>query len=276
MRAVVVTGASSGIGEAGAIALSRAGFTIYAGVRNDADAKRLGAYPGVVPLAMDVTDGQTLAAAAERARADGLPLAGLVNNAGIALGGPVESLPLDQWRHQFEVNLFGAIAATQAFLPLLRRDRGRVIFVGSVSGRVAFPYIAPYSTSKFALRALADALRVELRPAGVAVCLIEPGSVKTAIWSKARATRDEMLARLRDDMPAYYRDAIETVVRGIEGEERGGMPVARVTDAIRSALTDPRPKAHRIIGTSAAIASVLALLPAALHDRFLRATMRLP
>jgi NAD(P)-dependent dehydrogenase (short-subunit alcohol dehydrogenase family) len=275
-RAVLVTGASSGIGEAASLELARRGFAVYAGVRSERDAERLRLQRNVTPLILDVTDADSIARATAAIKSDGVELAGLVNNAGIALAGPIEAVPLSAWRRQFDVNLFGAIAVTQACLPALRESGGRIVFVGSVSGRVAFPYIAPYSTSKFALRALADALRSEVRPAGIAVSLIEPGSVKTPIWSKGRAMRDEMFSWLAPHMPQYYRDALGTVIAGIEGEERGGMPVSLVTNAIVRAVTDRRPRAHDLIGTTARIGSILALLPAALHDRFLRVTMRLP
>jgi NAD(P)-dependent dehydrogenase (short-subunit alcohol dehydrogenase family) len=277
VKTYVVTGASTGIGAATALALASGGATIYAGVRNEVDAQRIGAlHERLHPLMLDVTDDAGIASALARVRAEGTGLDGLVNNAGIAIAGPLETIPRAELRRQFEVNCVGAVAVTQAFLPLLRERLGRVVFVGSVSGRIAVPYIAPYSASKFALRALADALRVELAPSGVAVCLVEPGSVATPIWQKGRAMRDAMLERVPIGTPDYYRAAIETVVRGTEAEERAGMPVERVAEAIVRALTERRPRAHRIVGASAVLGAIIALLPPGLHDRFLRATMRLP
>ncbi len=188
--AVVVTGASSGIGQAAAELLAREGFVAFAGVRNEADAARVGAlHPNVRAVRLDVTDRASIGAAAEVVAASALPLRGVVNNAGVAIAGPLEFLPVDQLRRQFEVNVFGALEVSQAFLPQLRVSRGRLIFVGSISGRLAIPFIAPYSASKFALRALTDALRVELGPAGIAVALLEPSSVKTPIWQKGRDSR---------------------------------------------------------------------------------------
>jgi NAD(P)-dependent dehydrogenase (short-subunit alcohol dehydrogenase family) len=272
-RAVVVTGASTGIGAAIVVALARAGIVAYAGVRNDVDAARLQAlHVYVRPLRLDVTDTSSIAAAARDVRAEGLALIGLVNNAGIAFAGPLEYLPLENLRRQFEVNCIGAVTATQAFLPLLRAHPSRIVFIGSVSGRVPMPYIAPYSASKFALRAIADALRVELRPSRIDVCLVEPGSVATPIFSKGRA----MLSPLPDAAPAYYRDAIAAIIRGTQAEERGGMPVERVANIVVRTLTERKPKAHRIVGLPAQIGAALALLPPALHDRFMRAMMRLP
>lgn len=277
VRAILVSGASSGIGAATVRAIARAGMIAYAGVRTDADAAAVQLlHPNVRALRLDVTDSATIEAARSEVRAGGVALTGLVNNAGIALGGPLESLPLDEVRRQFEVNVFGAIAVTQAFLPLLREQPSRIVFIGSISGRVAVPYASAYSASKFALRAFADALRIELKPSGIDVSLIEPGSVATPIWSKGRAMREAMLARLPAGAPAYYRAAIESLARAMQAEERGGLPPERVAAAIVRALTARKPKAHQIIGAPARLGAAIALLPPALHDRFLRATMRLP
>lgn len=277
VRAILVSGASSGIGEATALAAARAGMLAYAGVRNEADAQRMATlHDNVRPVQLDVTDSASIEAAVGVVRAGGVRLTGLVNNAGVVLGGPVESLSLQDVRAAFEVNCFGAIALTQAALPLLREQPSRIVFVGSVSGRVAVPYLAAYSASKFALRAFADALRIELKPSAIDVCLVEPGSVATPIWSKGRAMRDTMLARIPDGAPAYYRAAVENIVLATQAEERGGLPPERVAEAIVRTLTERKPKAHRIIGMPARLGAALALLPPALHDRFLRATMRLP
>ena len=275
-RAVVITGASSGIGLSTAIAARDAGFAVYAGVRNERDAERLREQHGITALIIDVTQAQTLHAAADRVRAGEAVLTGIVCNAGIAIGGPVESVPLDEWRRQFEVNCIGAVATVQAFAPLLRASLGRIVLVGSVSGRVAFPYIAPYSASKFALRAIADALRLEFAPAHVAVSLIEPGSVKTPIWAKGRAMDADLRARLTPEMPAYYERAVDALVSGLEGEERGGMPVERVAAAIVRALALPRPPAYHILGAAAKAATFIGVLPARLRDRVLRRSMHLP
>ncbi len=277
VRAILVSGASSGIGAATVLAAARAGMFVYAGVRNIADAERIAALDeNVRVVQLDVTDAASIEAALHVVRARGAGLAGLVNNAGVAYGGPLESIPIEELRRQFEVNCFGAIALTQAALPLLRAQPSRIVFVGSISGRVAVPYVAPYSASKFALRALADALRVELKPSAIDVCLIEPGSVATPIWSKGRANAQTQLAALPADAPAYYRTAMENLVRATQTEERDGLPPQRVARAIVQALTRRKPKAHDIIGTPALLGALIAMLPASVHDRFLRATMRLP
>ena len=272
--AVVVTGASTGIGADAAEAIARAGYIVFAGVRNDTAAERIGSvHENIRPLRLDVTDRVSIDDAVRTVSASGIALRGVVNNAGIAVGGPIEHLPLDALRRQFDVNVFGAIAVTQAFLPLMHED-GRVIFVGSIQGRLTVPYIGPYSASKHALRALATALRIELAPAHIWVSLIEPGSVKTPIWSKGRASKDEMLASLPPGARAHYPKAIDSLVRQTENEERTGLPVERVTKDILHALTARKPRANYIVGMPARIGSFLSLLPAPLYDRLFSSMAR--
>ena len=276
-EAVVVTGASSGIGLDAVELLAREGFVAFAGVRNDADAARVEAlHPNVRAVRLDVTDRAAIDAAAATVAASGLPLRGVVNNAGVAIAGPLEFLPVDELRRQFEVNVFGAIAVSQAFLPQLRLSRGRLVFVGSISGRLAIPFIAPYSASKFALRALTDALRVELRPAGIAVVLLEPSSVKTPIWQKGRDSREARVALLPAKAMEYYAPQVEAVFATTEHEERIAMPVERVSEAILHALTAPKPRRRYLLGSGARSGSIVALLPAALRERAMRASMGLP
>ncbi|MEO7040347.1 MAG: SDR family NAD(P)-dependent oxidoreductase [Candidatus Elarobacter sp.] len=270
-EAVVVTGASSGIGAATAVAAAQAGFLTFAGVRRDVDARHVETlHPNVRAVRIDVTDAASIAAAAELVAASGLALRGAVSNAGIAVAGPMEFLPVDQLRRQFEVNVFGSVEVAQAFLPQLRRSRGRLVFVGSISGRLAVPFIAPYSASKFALRAIVDAMRVELRPAGIAVALIEPSSVKTPIWQKGRDSRGAMLGLLPPQAMERYRTQIEAVFRSTESEERIAIPVERVSQAILHALTARKPRSSYLIGAPARAGSLIAHLPAGLRDRALR------
>lgn len=272
-KAVLVTGASSGIGVATAQLLARQGLVAFAGVRTDADATKVAAlHENIRPVYLDVTDRNSIESAAQAVVSSGLSLLGIVNNAGVAVGGPLEFLPLDELRRQFEVNLFGAVAVAQIFLPQLREQRGRIVFVGSVSGRVAWPFEAPYSASKFALRAVADAMRVELAPAGVSVSIVEPGSVKTPIWRKARESKEEVLRNLGGQGIAYYSQEVEAVFRGIEREERNSMPVERVSTAIFHALTARKPRARYAVGSRLAI--IFEILPAGLRDRLLRASLR--
>lgn len=277
LGAVVVTGASSGIGLATATLLAARGYRVYAGVRSDDAAVRLRAvHSHIEPLPLDVCEPQSITQAAREIPAD-LPLAGVVNNAGIAVAGPLEHITPAELRMQFEVNVVGPLAVTQAFLPRLRAARGRVIFVGSISGRFAVPFIAPYSASKFALRALADAMRIELAPDGMFVSLIEPGSVKTPIWEKGREAQRHLWERLSEEARAAYAGAMKAVVLQAEREERSGIAPEAVAHAISHALSASRPRAHYLVGTPARIGSMIVnLLPPRLHDRFIRKAMRLP
>lgn len=269
-RAVVVSGASTGIGAATAGALAAAGFVAFAGVRTDADAERLRAvHQNVRPVFLDVTDSASIARTIAGVAASGTQPIGVVSNAGIAVGGPLERLPIAELRRQFDVNVFGALELVQACLPHLPSPGGRVVFVGSISGRLAMPYIGPYSASKFALRAIADALRVELAPAGIAVSLIEPGSVNTPIWRKGRESRQFLRELLGEDARPHYYHALERLMKVTESEERGGIPAERVADAIVHAITARRPRANYLLG-SAKAGSVVAALPAGVRDRILR------
>src|SRR5919109_2839441 len=205
---VLVTGASTGIGEATALHLRELGFDPVAGVRRDEDADRLGGQ-GLRTVRLDVTDEAQIAAAGE-AIGDGA-LAGLVNNAGVAVAAPLEFVPLDQLRRQLEVNLIGQVAVTQAFLPALRRAGGRIVNVSSIGGRVALPLVSAYNASKFGLEGMSDSLRREVRDQGVDVILIEPGGVKTPIWNKSRGAAEEMLQGAPPEAERLYGKMISAV-----------------------------------------------------------------
>lgn len=273
---IVVSGASTGIGWTTAVLLAQRGYVAFAGVRSETDAARLrAAHENIRPVFLDVTDEASIAHAIGEITATGTPLLGVVSNAGIALGGPLERLPIAELRRQFEVNVFGAMAVVQAILPYLPARRGRIVFVGSIAGRLAVPYVAPYSASKFALRALSDALRNELAPDGIAVSLIEPGSVQTPIWKKGRESRDRLAALLGSDARPHYYPALEALLRQTEVEERTGIPPEQVARVILEALTARRPRANYLVG-SAKAGSVVAMLPSRLRDRLLRASQRHP
>jgi NAD(P)-dependent dehydrogenase (short-subunit alcohol dehydrogenase family) len=245
---IVITGASTGIGYAAAAELTQAGYHVFGSVRKAADAERVSAALGAnfTPLLMDVTDADAIAAAAQSVQTvvGDAGLAGLVNNAGIAVGGPLQHLPLDELRHQFEVNLFGLLAVTQAFLPLLGARKqsphpaGRIINISSVSGIVSYPFLAPYVASKHALEGLSDSLRVELKLYGIDVILIEPGSVRTPIWDKAEQLDVARYAQ------SDYASTLEKLKANMLVMGRNGMPVERVAQTIRLALESPHPKAR--------------------------------
>lgn len=270
-RAVLVTGASTGIGRASALELDRRGWRVFAGVRREGDGRRLveEAAGPLRPLMLDVTDAAEIAAAAETmaGQLGEAGLAGLVNNAGICVAGPLEVLPVDELRRQLEVNLLGQVAVAQACLPLLRRGRGRIVNLSSVGGRVAMPYLGPYCASKFALEALSDALRLELRTWGIHVALVEPGSVDTPIWRKSHSEADRLEAEAGEAALAPYAADVAAVRRVTEREAAGAMPVGRVVRAVVHALESRRPRARYPVGLSGRMAVfLLTRLPTRLRD----------
>ena len=264
MDAVLTTGASKGIGFDAARLLAHKGYRSLGTVRREADAVRL-REAGIEPVLMDVTDSGSISRAAGEVERllTGTSLRALVNNAGVPAAGPIELADLDEARALFEVNFFGALAVTQAFLPLLRSSRGRVINLSSVSGRFTFPFAGIYAASKYALEAASDALRRELATAGVDVILIEPGSIQTPIWDHVASIdmnqyRDTPYERL---MPAVQ----ESAVRG----GREGLPVDRVSKAVYRAVTDRRPPARIPVVKSRPRWCLQRMLPARLWDRLI-------
>ncbi|MBS1868726.1 MAG: SDR family NAD(P)-dependent oxidoreductase [Actinobacteria bacterium] len=259
--AVVVTGASSGIGEACVRRLAGLGFHVIAGVRKVEDGERLrGEIPGVTPLVLDVTDAASIAAAAQAVRdATGdRGLAGLVNNAGIAVPAPVEHQPIDDFRHQIEVNLIGQVAVTQAFLPELRAARGRIVNMSSIGGKVAVPLLGAYAASKFGLEGFSDTLRRELRPWGVHVAVIEPGTIATPIWDKGIASGDELEATLSGQAKRDYGPLIATVRTASEQGAKTGLPPDAVAKDVAHALTARRPRTRYLVGREAKSRALLA------------------
>ena len=248
---VVVTGASTGIGWAAAGALRDNGLDVFAGVRKDVDAVRA-RDAGLRPLTLDVTDTESIAAAADEVAAAG-PLTALVNNAGVAVSGPVEYVPIDEWRRQLETNLIGQVAVIQAFLPQIRTaGGGRIVNVSSIGGRIALPLAGPYAASKFALEAVSDSLRRELRGQGIDVALIEPGGVKTPIWEKGVDTADS----IEQSMPPEGRERYTPIIRAIRKQveqiaTKTGMDPSVVADAIVHAVTARRPRTRYLLGREA-------------------------
>ena len=204
---------------------------------------------------IDVTDAASIAAAAKAVgkSVGDAGLAGLVNNAGIGVSGPVELVPLDAWRRQFEVNVIGPVAVTQAFLPLLRKARGRIVNISSVSGGLATPYLGPYCASKFALEAITDALRIELRTWGIHVSAVEPGPIDTPIWDKSVRAADEMAEQVAPEALSLYAADLARSARWRLGRPGRPRPVDRVVRAVVHALTAKRPKTRYFLGWSARI-----------------------
>jgi NAD(P)-dependent dehydrogenase (short-subunit alcohol dehydrogenase family) len=257
-RTAIVTGASSGIGQACAVRLARAGWRVLAGVRREGDAPE-----GTEELLLDVTDAEQIRDAAERVQ----DLNGLVNNAGIALGSPLELVPVDQLRHQLEVNLVGQVAVTQALLPALRRAKGRIVFMGSIAGRSALPFLAPYAASKHGLEAVADSLRLELKPFGIPVSIVEPGSIRTPIWSRSAERADELAATQDSELAELYGERVAAFRRVALKRGEGGAPADRVAEVVEEALTAERPHARYLVGRDAKLRAGFERLPDRLRDR---------
>ncbi len=277
MPNALVTGTSTGIGEACVTRLAGLGWTVYAGVRRTEDGDRLKAQitGDVRPVILDVSNREhtrrVISDIERDARGSGLQA--LVNNAGVGVGGPVEYVAEADWRWVFDVNFFGVVALTQAAIPLLRAGRGRIVHVGSIGGRIASPGLGPYSASKHAIEALAETQRHEFARSKtpIRVALIEPGEVKTAIWDKGDATVDE-LERAYDAVAKERYQWLLDQARGFlsEGREKG-VPASAVADAVEHALTAKRPKARYVVGPDAKlIAYVVSHLPDRVRDTFVR------
>ena len=279
-RAFLVTGASSGIGRATALLLDRSGFQVFAGVRKSehGEALRRQASERLTPILLDVTDPRSIEAAA-RSVADklgGRALAGLVNNAGIDIAGPLETSSVAEVRSQFEVNVIGLLAVTQAFLPSLRQSRGRIVNIGSVLGRLAIPFMGAYSASKFALEGLTDAFRIEVRPWGIHVSLIEPGPVATPLWSKTH-----LLAGMNEERGAaagkLYATANAAAQAAFTQFGKSGISPDKVAAKVFEALTAPNPKTRYLVGRDAkALSWLAAMVPDRIRDRLLINRFGLP
>ena len=276
--AVLITGASKGIGKASAFFLDRKGYRVFAGVRRDIDARALRqeASDRLTPVILDVTDGDSIEQARDLIAGATDLLAGLVNNAGIVVAGPLEALSLEEVRHQFEVNVFGALAMTKAFIPHLRPGPGRIVNVSSINGRIVTPFAAPYGASKFALEALSDGLRLELRPWGISVSVIQPGAIETAIWSTSTERALDNAKRFSPEMQNTYSGLIEAIGRRGGRPPKQAIPPERVAEVVHRALTARRPRTRYIVGNDARIAAVFsALLPDRMKDYILTRRHRL-
>jgi NAD(P)-dependent dehydrogenase (short-subunit alcohol dehydrogenase family) len=273
--AVVITGASTGIGRATAEHMDSLGWRVFAGVRSDDAAAQIEAAGSerLTPLRLDVTDAAAIeAAVAEVSAANGgQGLAGLVNNAGVGIGGPVELVPVDGLRRALEVNLVGPVAMIKAFLPLLRQARGRIVNVTSIGGRVATAFFGPYNASKFGLEAIGDSLRQELRPWGVDVIAIEPGSIESRIWESGTAISEDLLSQAPEERTALYESQLEAMREAARETEKRARPAEHAARAIGKALTRRRPKTRYVVGADAYGQLVLSrLLPDRLFDRAVR------
>jgi len=273
-RAVVITGTSSGIGRACALLLTRHGFTVFAGVRKlaDGEALRRDAGENLLPLQIDVTDHEGVEAAARLTAStlhrSGQSLYALVNNAGIGVSAPLEFQPLEDIRRSFEVNVLGQIAVTQAFLPSLRQTRGRIVNICSVGDRIAIPFGGTLNGSKSAFAMMSEALRLELRPWGMHVVIVDPGAITTPAVDKTLGDPDAMLRRMSPEAERLYGKFFRGFVARAGERERNGSPPDVVANAVLSALEAARPHRRYVVGKGARMLATLPkVLPAPLLDR---------
>ncbi len=267
--AVLITGASTGLGRAAALRLDSLGFEVFAGVRRPADGEALVASAAQIkPVLLDVTRPPQIEEARQKLEDEvqGAGLIGLVNNAGIVVSGPIEFLTTDDFRRQFEVNVFGLLAVTRTLIPLLRRAGGRVVIVGSISGRSAMPFMSPYAASKFALEAIADSMRVELKSSGIGVSLLEPGSIRTPLFNKYLRESERLLESLPEEGRRRYGSYLEKVGRIASRNGARGTPPEKVAETIVHALTAKKPRARYLTGLGPRQMLLLEILPWRVRD----------
>jgi NAD(P)-dependent dehydrogenase (short-subunit alcohol dehydrogenase family) len=274
MPTVLVTGAARGIGKSIVSHLAAAGWDVIGGVRSAADAEALSVLPRVSAVTLDITDDAQVAALPEV-----LPgrLDAVVNNAGIAVSGPLEGLTPAEIRHQLDVNVVGQLAVTQAVLPLLRESRGRIVFISSVNGKLSAPMMGAYSASKFALEAAADALRIELRPWGIAVSVVQPAQTDTDLWRDADQSVVEMEAALSPQHRALYSKHVAGMRKSIPASQRLAVNPEKVAKVVLEALTAAKPRARYPVGLPAALQmTLMTKLPTRARDAVLRRVLGQP
>lgn len=249
MESVIITGASSGIGEATALALHKSGKQVFAGARKEKDLQRLQKM-GLEAIPMDVEKDQSLQEAKaliEKRLKKGNRIS-LINNAGLAIGGPVEGVSIARWKEQFEVNVFGLVRSTQIFLPWIRATSGRVVNISSVSGLMAIPYLGPYAASKFAVEAISDSLRREIQRFGCKVVLIEPGPIQTPIWEKGLGRKEMLFAEVDPQLLPVYEQELKAFFSMVEKSAKNAVSTTKVTDVIAKALSAKSPKTRYVVG----------------------------
>lgn len=278
--AIVITGASTGIGATAALHFAKLGYQVFAGVRKEADGESLRQQAGdhatnLHTLLVDVTNEEQVKAAAAQvaAQVGESGIVGLVNNAGIGVFGPLEFVAPKDLQRQFDVNVTGQITVTQNFLPLLRKGHGRIVTTGSIAGKFANPFTGPYAASKHALEALSDSLRVELKPWNIHVALLEPGSIKTEIWTKAETDVEEYLKNLPPEGHTLYGKMMGAVRKLTQSVARSGIAPENVAQVIDHALTSKSPKTRYLVGQDARMMRGLRMLPDPVRDNILYSTL---
>ena len=278
MRAVVVTGCSTGIGRTCALELVKEGYRVFGSVRKQADAEALQEQAGanLTPLMLDVTDGAQILRAAEQVRealGEAGRLVGVVNNAGIAVYGPLELLPLDTLREQFEINVFGYVAVTQAFVPLLRGNGGRVVMIGSSSAYLTPPFLGPYASTKCALESISDALRRELAPWAIEVVLMQPGAVITPLWDKSIDSGDAWFDGLPESENGLYSQGYGAMRKTFQDKSGRGIPVEKLAKTVAHVLTTKRPRTRYRMGTDSFGYMLMSKLPDKMVDAMLATSL---
>ncbi len=267
---VLVTGASSGIGKATAAALAAAGMQVFSGVRHLSPEKP---GPQIEEILLDVTSPDSVAAAVRTisSRTGDRGLDGLVNNAGIGVVGPVEFIRRETLQEVFEVNVFGLVAVTQAFLPLLRVARGSIVNIGSIGGMITMPFGVALCASKHAVESVSDALRLELQSSGIRVSLIQPASINSGAAEKLAKEVSSTVASFTPDGRARYEALLGRFIQKVLAEESAGSPPSLVAAAVLKNLINPAPPARRVVGKHAHALWILArLAPGKLRERLLR------
>ena len=269
-KAIVVTGASTGIGEACAIGLYDLGFIVYAGVRNDEAGQRLRSDRDdrMRPVHIDVTNDDDITRAAEEVQStlNGVPLRGLVNNAGITAAGPLEFMTSERLRWQLDVNVTGQVAVTSVFLPMIRESKGRIVFIGSTSGFMSSPLQGAYCASKHAIEAICDTLRLELKPWGIEVSCVQPGMIRTPIWEKSTAEANQYLEQSPPELMELYGPLVNAVTDYASKAPGMSAPVDVVVRDVIHALTAPRPRTRYLNGAGATTQKIISRLPDRLRD----------
>jgi NAD(P)-dependent dehydrogenase (short-subunit alcohol dehydrogenase family) len=265
---VLISGASRGIGYAITVHLAANGWDVIAGVRSDQDAKRLKATnPRVTPVILDITKAEHIATLEKS-----LPewLDAVVNNAGVVVGGAMEAVTPEELRRQFDINVFGQIAVTQAVLPRLRRSNGRIVFISSANGRVAVPLIGAYCASKFALEAAADALRMEFGPWDIPVVVVEPAQTDTDMWRTADTLLEATAAAMSPKARELYDRHIQGFKKAIPKSQKVAVPPEKVAAVVKEALTTRRPRARYVVGVGPKLQIAVATkLPTGVRDRLI-------
>jgi short-subunit dehydrogenase len=280
MKHILITGTSSGIGFALAEQLAARGYLVWAAARQLSSLQTLtNRFPSQIkPVQLDVTNSQQISSVvAEIQNTPGIDEFILINNAGVATGGPFECTPMQEIRSLFDVNVFGLVELTQKLLPFIRKlgPRARVINIGSISGLISTPYMGTYAASKFAVRALTDALRREMLNFKVEVVLIEPGPIDTKIWGKSLNRADEMRSKMNDEQKKNYTAQLDSLIKGVEATAKAAVPPQWVVDKVLHAIETRKPRPYYRVGRHVPLVMLITrFIPTRLLDRMLNGTFR--